>query len=256
MKKVVVMPAFRRPEIAALSLEKLALACSLDTDVRIYLDTCGDERLEEFQYVRDTYFPTATIYRAGLHVIAPSGSWNILNSLAQGFDTKADLVFFIEEDVLVSRNFFKWHEARHSEYPYFVTSGRKLKNRDTSYYSNPGSCFSKEALSLIVPHICLEYFADQAGYLDKHFPGMDDAGILDDGLIRRVMRSVQGKAIAADPAIAFHYGFRYYNRLEPWMISGSIQNRIIEARKIFEKVNPNDRYSQDFEPFLEADDVD
>ena len=94
-RSVVVMPTFCRPEFLALALEKVAVANNVPDDVRIFLDTCSDERMSEVEFVRDTYLPTAEIFRAGAHIICPSGTWNILNSLKQGYETGAEYIYFI-----------------------------------------------------------------------------------------------------------------------------------------------------------------
>jgi hypothetical protein len=250
-KLVVVMPTYKRPEMLALSLEKLSLTTqAANLDVRIYLDhTILKSRIDELDYVRDTYFPTADIFHANNHVMVPSGSWNILNSLKAGYETGSEFVFFIEEDVFVTPDFFDRHLEMQASGDYFVTCGRKLKFRDESYYSNPGTCYKHEKLVFIVPHICPEYFADQKGYLETRFAGMDDAGILDDGLIRRAMQSVGGQARCAVPSIAFHQGFHFYNRAPEYRVEGNIEERIAGLRKLLPTVNPADRYTGDFEPY-------
>jgi glycosyltransferase involved in cell wall biosynthesis len=249
-KAVVCIPTFNRPEFLALALEKIARASDVPEDIRIFLDTCSDARLDEVEYVRDTYMPTADIFRARLHVIAPSGTWNILNSLKQGFETGAEFVFFIEEDVMIKPEFFNEHLRMQSGGDYFVTCGRKLRNRDDSYYSNPGTCYRSDKLSLVVPHINMKYFADQVGYLDRHFPHMDDAGIMDDGLIRRVMQSIGARAKCAVPAIAAHQGFHYFAKFAQYQTVGSIAERIEQLRVMLAKVDPTDRYTRDFETLL------
>jgi glycosyltransferase involved in cell wall biosynthesis len=248
-RSVVVMPTFARPEFLALSLEKVANASNAPDDVRIFLDTCSDERLVEVEYVRDTYLSTAEIYRAESHIICPSGTWNILNSLKQGYETDADYIFFVEEDVLIRPTFFDAHYQLQMEGDYFVTCGRKLRNRDENYYSNPGTCYRREKLEAVLPHIDLKYFRDQENYLDRTFGPMDDAGILDDGLIRRVMRSVDGKAKCAVPSIAVHQGFHHYNRSTDYQIDGPIEERIESLRVMLTRVDPGNRFTRDFEVF-------
>lgn len=235
----------------ALSLEKISQTTqAANLDVRIFLDhTILPSRLTDVEYVRDTFFPTAEIFHANNHPLLPSGTWNILNSLKAGYETGAEFVFFIEEDIFVTPDFFDRHLEMQRSGDFFVTSGRKLRNRDETYFSNPGSCYRHEKLGLVVPHICPEYFADQKGYLEKHFPEMDDAGILDDGLIRRVMQSVDGKALCAVPPIAFHQGFHYYDRMPQYKVEGSLVEKIVGLRRLLPTVNPQDRYTGDFEQF-------
>jgi hypothetical protein len=77
--------------------------------------------------------------------------------------------------------------------------------------------------------------------------GMD--GPLDDGLIRKVARSVNGKVTCADPGVAVHQGFHYYNKIEPYIVRGTIQERIQKLREMLPTIRRADRYTGDFEPF-------
>ncbi len=259
MQKIVTaMPTLKRPEMLALSLEKLQAAKQhspdLDvSDVRIFLDhsnnSKNDVHLDETEYVRDTYFPTAEIFQAKNHPLTPGGCWNILQALKSGYETGADFVCLVEEDVLVRPDFFQKHLEMQASGDYFVTSGRTLPHLGPEYYTNPGCCFRRDKLAHVIPHICDAYFADLTGYLERHFPLMDDAGVLDDGLIRRVMRSVNGKARSAVPAIVSHIGFHYYNKMAQYRTEGLIADRIAQLRVILERVDTKDKYTSDFEPF-------
>jgi hypothetical protein len=251
MRSVVVVPTYRRPEFLALSLEKLELASGLDLDVRIYADVETD--LESVSFVRDTYFPTATIFLARPHPKAPSGTWNILNAIAQGCATGADLIYHVEEDVMVRPNFFAWHQAQHVDKLYLATCGRGVKfflDNFGDLYSNPGSCLSRRLVEQVIPHLCEEYYADQEGYLNRHFEPWPEMSKLDDGLIRRVIRKMGGRVLSANPAVCAHQGFRYYNKLSIYKNEEtSIEKRIARLRQILASVKPEDRYARDFEPF-------
>jgi hypothetical protein len=254
-KIVVCIPTLKRPEMLALTLEKLSLTRQASQlDVRIFLDHSNDlkinaARLTDTEYVRDIYFPIAEIFHANNHILAPSGSYNILHSLLAGYKTGADFIALVEEDVLVSPDFFDRHLEMQNFDDYFVTCGRKLPQFNDTFFSNPGSVYKREKLAAVIPHICDQYFANQKAYLEFHFPDMDDAGILDDGLIRRVMRSVGGRAKCAVPAIAFHQGFHYYNRMPGYCVEGTLEEKIAQLRVLLTTVKTTDRYTPDFEPY-------
>jgi len=224
----------------ALTLEKISSttqAASQDLDVRIFLDhTILESRIAETEYVRDNFFPTAEIFHANNHVLVPSGSWNILQSLVAGYKTGSDFVFLIEEDILVTPDFFDRHIEMQNSGDYFVTCGRKLKYRDEFYYSNPGTCYKRDKLGLVVPHVCPEYFANQKEYLESRFPDMSDAGILDDGLVRRAMQFVGGRAMCAVPAIAQHVGFHMYQRTSLYRNEGNIEEKISWIRNFLSDI--------------------
>src|ERR1035437_1323291 len=115
-KSIVVMPALKRPEMAALALERIGSAqFSNELDVRIYVDYTTRQTLDEFEYIRDIYFPEATIYHAHEHIPVPSGCWNILHALKEGYESGAELIFLIEEDVMVFPDYFEWSRKAHND---------------------------------------------------------------------------------------------------------------------------------------------
>jgi len=218
-------------------------------DVHIYLDTCSEEKLDETEYVRDTYFPDAYIFRAGKHIDAPSGTWNILHALKSGYEIGADYIFIVEEDVFCYPDYMSWHLAAQASGDYFATCGRLKKEYRSVFYTNPGSCFHRDKLGLVVPHINDSYFADRKGYLESHFGSIEDCGDLDDGLIRRVINSVGGIVKYPDPAVVAHSGFWAYNKLTQYKTHGTIQERIEQLRNMLPGLNPKDRYLKDWEPY-------
>lgn len=247
-KSIVVMPALHRPEMAALALERIKQTPeSPELDVRIFVDNTTDQVLGEFEFVRDEYFPEATIFHAREHIYAPSGCWNILNALQQGYYSGAERIFLIEEDVMVYPDFFTWNFGQEGDW--FATCGRFRKEHSADYYTNPGSCFKSESLRKVVPHITDRYFESRRSYLDQEFGPMDEASDLDDGLIRRVIRSLGATVLHPETPKVAHQGFHYYNRMPQFTVSGSISDRIAGLRVLLDRVSPADRYSKDFEPF-------
>jgi hypothetical protein len=244
MRQVVAIPAANRPELLALSLEKLKSARS-SVDVHIYADSVPEARLREIEVVRDLYFPEAFLFHAGAHQKAPSGCWNILNSIKHAAQF-ADDVYLVEEDVLVYPNFFEWHRSQtavascgRQNYPHW--EHRHL-------YTNPGSLLRRPLLDALTPHINEEYFRDTTAYCVKHFPPWEVAS-LDDWLIRRVMKEHGWDAAYGAPVCA-HIGFRAYNRLHIYSNrDGGVLERVARAREIMAAVKKTDRYATDWEPY-------
>jgi hypothetical protein len=239
----------------ALCLEKLDQAVDAPDDVRIYLDTSTEERLSEVEWVRDTYLPRAQIFHAKSHTPAPSGTWNILNAIRQGYETGASGVFLIEEDVLIRpKTFFSWHREQMATGKYLATCGRTeirlfaLHNYD--YYTNPGSLLSRQLIERILPHLCDAYYSDLRGYLLAHFPRWDVMSILDDGLIRRVIEQMGGRVLTAVPGVCVHQGFHFYNNIDIYKNhETAIDKKIARLREIIASLKPGGRYCKDFEPF-------
>lgn len=220
---------------------------SKSLDVRIFVDNTTDQRLGEFEYVRDEYFPEAAIYHARPHIEAPSGCWNILQALRAGYDTGAESIFLIEEDVMVYPDYFAWNFKQDGDY--FATCGRLRKEHSSDYYTNPGACFKRKSLRHVIPHINDSYFRDRRSYMDATFGVMDEASDLDDGLIRRVIRQQNAKVLYPETPKVAHQGFHYYNKLVQYKIEGSIAERVQGFRDLSQQVSPADRYSRDFEPY-------
>ena len=233
----------------ALSLEAIRRTSQANQlDVRIFVDNTTSERLEEVRYVRDTYFPEAMIFHAHPHIQVPSGMWNILQSLKAGFETGAEYVFLIEEDILVRPDFFDWHYTANSQAD-LATCGRKIPTFPSyNQYTNPGSCFHRAALARIVPHINDEMFQDRRAYYERQWGIMDEASDLDDGMIRRFAKFHGLSVIYPETAKCSHIGFRAYNHYMGWTNEGNIQERIANLRKMLPTIDPNGRYTRDFEP--------
>lgn len=249
MKSIVVMPTLKRPEFLALALESIDRAEQSPEDIRIYVDHTDEKRLSEVEYVRDTYLPYAMVFHAKEHISAPSGCWNILNSYKEGYESGADVIFFIEEDVRIRPDYFTWNFEVHAEKKYFATCGRYIKRFGNNYFTNPGASFRRESLGLVVPHICDDFFADRRGYLTRTFGKFEEASDLDDGLIRHVQRSVNGIVKYPDQPKAVHQGFWFYGKNEEYRTVGSIQERIDQLRELVKRVDPKTSPTRDFEPF-------
>lgn len=247
-KSVIVMPTMRRPEMLALALEALDRhSYGRDLDVRIYADT--NANIDDVEYVRDEYYPNALIFHAPEHVQVPSGMWNILNALKAGYNTGADRVFLIEEDVVINKDYFPWHDQAHKN-PIMASLGR-YHRPGYMFYTNPGSCFSRYGLGLVVPHINDSLFKDRVKYMNLKFGDMGEFSTLDDGLVRRIQKRMSMPIAIPDQPKCAHIGFIAYNHYMNWVNPETeIRNKINFLRGMLPKVRRQDRYTQDFEPIL------
>jgi hypothetical protein len=94
-----------------------------------------------------------------------------------------------------------------------------------------------------------EYYSQPREYLLKHFEPWEEMSILDDGLIRRVVRKIGGQVKYPAVPVCAHQGWKFYNNLDIYMNRGSIQERIAWLREAVARIKPTDRYAKDFEPF-------
>lgn len=235
---MIVMPTMRRPEMLALSLESIRKADHYDEDVRIFADTGTD--LSELEHVRDNYFPEAEIFQARPHPKATSGTWNILNAIKHGAKMSKDIVFLIEEDVLVGRDYFDWTRKVHEDFE--ISSGRA---HPVSAYTNPGAGFSPSFLKFFCSNINPAFFVNPKQYMDIMFPGTTDGSVHDDGLIRRFIKfNSLDVAVPGQPKVA-HIGFQAYRRYDRWLNDGDIETRIARLRNMV--AQPSDRFTSDLE---------
>jgi hypothetical protein len=231
----------------ALTLESISKARGVPAKVQIHADTRAN--LQEITFVRDRFYPSAELFHAGAHIQAPSGCWNILNSIREASKV-AETVFFIEEDVRIYPEFFEWHRAQTE----VASCGRWTRFNDMygPYYTNPGSCLRRPLLDVLLPHINDTYFIRLRLYLDKEFGTWPEMSELDDGLIRRCVKSINGTGACAFPPnpVAVHQGFHMYNRLMDYINSGDIQQRIHGLRLMHKRLTPMNRYTRDYEAYL------
>jgi hypothetical protein len=246
-KSLVAIPAAKRPELLALTLEKLAEAPSRP-EVHIYADSIDETRLREIEVVRDLYLPEAFLFHARSHTAAPSGCWNILNAIKDAAKW-AENVYLVEEDVLVYPYFFDWHQSQTAP----ASCGRVHWNAKWKFrhlYTNPGSCLRRSLLDALLPHICEDYFQDTRGYLDRTFGPWHEITHLDDGLIRNVMKANGWLPAYPKTPVCAHAGFAGYGSLDIYANNETdLMKRIERAREILATTSPTNQWSRDFEPY-------
>jgi hypothetical protein len=234
--------------LLALTLERLSQT-TCPSDVHIYADSVDETRLREIEVVRDLYFPEAFLFHAQPHIAAPSGCWNILNTIKNASQW-AENVYLVEEDVIVFPGFFDWHEAQNDA---VASCGRRHWDSRWKYrdlYTNPGSCLRRPLLDALLPHICDDYFRDTRGYLDRTFGPWHEITHLDDGLIRNVMKQQCWFPVYPDAPVCAHIGFRGYGQLDIYANNETeIEKKIARAREIMAGVSNTDQYARDFEPY-------
>src|ERR1700690_4385784 len=171
MKSVVVMPTAHRPEFLALALEHLRDVPDCPPII-ISVDFGSPEKYADTEYVISSYAPqNVEIIHRPEHP-CHEAKWNILQAIKSGYETGADRVFLVEEDVMV---YPYWLDTHNNvlDTNHFVASCGRLRASTKKYYgemyTNPGSCLTRELLDVVVPHINDEYFKDSGAYCEKVF---------------------------------------------------------------------------------------
>lgn len=253
-QEVVVIPTYARPEVLAHALDKISGCPDAPDDVRIFLDHSPEKRVQEVEYVRDKFLPRALLFHADANrPQCTSGTWNILNSLKQGWETGAERVWLVEEDVMCFPGMFDRGRQEMATGKYLAFCGRLLEPFYQRYgllYTNPGSLLSRRLLDNVVPHICDAYFADTGGYIRETFKHEPFNSSLDDGLIRMVVREMGGQCGYPERPICAHQGFNWYDEIDIYSNhEGTLDERIAKFGSITASMKPTDRYAGDFEPY-------
>jgi hypothetical protein len=257
-RDIVIVPAYFRPEFLHLALENL-YACSemLDKDVWICQDVKhGDlekfsEEMRETEIVLD-YWKRGFGNRLRAIRRPENGfygnSYNVLSAYAKAYETDAKYVYLVEEDVFVTPDFFRWHEAVQEATDFFCTvAGKSDCNQiefkgdiagayfGSEHYRSLGVCWKRENLAQVVRHNQFDYFHNAAPYVLKHFPGSQFGlkWMEQDGLIQRIMEQTFQTAGWACLPRAYHVGVYGYHRGigKENMFVGTFPERVEMIRK-------------------------
>lgn len=187
-------------------------------------------------------------------------SYNTLEAYKEAYQTDAKFVFLIEDDVLITNDFFKWHEAVQETGDYLCSVAyRCSRNSEVrtdivdpeafftskADYASVGVCWRREKLAPIVEHATTDYYKDCAGYLAKHFPSFADGYTEQDGMIQRVLAVTHGVIAWSYVPRCYHIGFAGYNRPRgSTYTSNELKGIIYDS----EKVREADKDFGDIEP--------
>jgi len=236
-RDIVIVPAYFRPEFLHLCIEHL-YACPemLNKDLWIYHDQKFDD-LKTFESDFSDVENDLVYWRRGFGnrlrtVIRPENgfygnSYNVLGAYAKAFETDAKYVYLVEEDVLVTPDFFKWHEAVQNNGNYFSSVAGQCDRNETIFkgdaidcyfeseqYASLGVCWKRENLQSVIEHAVFEYYHNPTPHILKHFPNSKFGlwAMEQDGLIQRIMEQRFQKAAFACVPRAYHVGIWGYHR--------------------------------------------
>lgn len=240
---VVVLPCWRRPEFLWHCLDNLTNTEEFgELHVLFRPDTGYSPEILEVihEYAPrlpsfEVQFPDRCPYRR------TKQSANVLLGYLQAAVLSRRYVFLVEEDVMVARDFFRWHRAVHAAAgELFCSIAVRNPNgahppcdNPEEYYLNTGDycsygvCFDRHVLrQLVAPHVNLAYMRRPKKYLRRQFPtSRVGLGFVEqDGLLRRIQEA--GSLPIAYPCLprAFDAGFYGYNR--PGGLPGSLAERV------------------------------
>lgn len=223
------IPCFNRPEFLWHALDNLVKTGDLHTVTVIFKPDHGHSPgiLEVIQEYGDR-MPSYEVVPPTRAEYSPSKqSRNVLQGYKYAAQKTDGLVFMVEEDVMVARDFFRFHRDLHQRHELFASLSVKNPNMQatttedpsayylsTGDYCSLGVCMRKEVAEHISQHLCNLYLRDMVKYCRMYWPNSTiGAGYTEqDGLIRRI-QEVSGLPTAY-PHVprAFHAGYYGYNR--------------------------------------------
>ena len=228
---VVLIPCWRRPEFLWHCLENIKLAEGAADLHYIFRPDHGYDPdllkvIDAFPFKHEAVPTKRTPYQLGKQ------SYSLLTGYQYAAQRTNGLVFMVEEDVMVARDFFRWHIEVHRQRPdLFCSIAVANPNRsptpiidDTgSYYLSGndycslGLCFRSEVIQQRIQPACESaYFINPVTYCERRFPGspIGKAYAEQDGLIRRIQIALGEEHPIAWPwsPRAYHAGFYGKNR--------------------------------------------
>jgi hypothetical protein len=245
---IVVMPGHSRPEYFKVWSELIQKANGASELFYLFcLDSGYDPKYMDLIY--DFPFECAYIEMPECSLGLGKQSRNVLNGLVAAAQHTDNLVYYVEEDVFIGVDFFRWHKEVHKrEKDLFCSIGTRSNNYKYSTdgfpshyflskevdYQALGVCFKKEIiLDLIYPHFNDNYLTNPTQYCLRHFPNSIIGRIWteQDGLIRRILELKKMPVAFPCVPFAFHSGFYGYNR-QPEIMRKSYDEKLKLIRDI------------------------
>lgn len=272
-KDIVIIPSYYRPDYLQCCLENILAAdggyqkeiwVSNDAhpgDADKYKKEWGE--LHEVAKRFTAEFEHFTFCSPASHSYE-GNSYNLLEAYRKAYPTDAKYVYLIEDDVLITPDFFRWHEAIQERGDYLASVGWAcIRNpkvpkegsaadyiESSRDYSSIGVCWKRKNLQVLVEHANPDYYRNPAVYLGQKFPGNVipfGKWTEQDGLIMRILLQTPDKYTVAWPVRmrANHIGIQGYHRPHGHKFSGTVQERAAEIRKMASSVEEMKKLSGD-----------
>jgi len=267
---IVVIPCFDRPEFLHVTLELITKADNYKDYLYLFqcdygFDLKNIEVIDNFDAIKVINRTKFTGYREGKQ------SFNVLSGLITAAQHTKELVFLIEDDVFIGKDYFTFHEDLHKkEKDIFCSILAKNHNMSNDYetldkqnyyylssenhYQGIGTTFNKAIIKkYIQKHFNVEYFKNVSLYCKKNFKGLDSWGMEQDGLIRRILTVSELKTAFAHVPRCYHAGWYSYHRGKKLKMTfdkkvNEIKNIAFNKEKMRQINNYFEHYINDSEP--------
>lgn len=256
MRDRVIVTSYWRPEFLYLCLEGVyAAEGSHDKEICVYEDQRPNDA-ERFEQDMLEVQEVLAYWKRGfgdrLRTILRNphtsygNSFNVLSAYHSAFEDKElRYIHLIEDDVLISTDYFQWQEQMQAGEYLATIAGEtsRCPRPETNFnglfesevYASLGVCWKRENLSWVTEHAVPSYYNNSTLHLLKHFKGSKYGLTMQeqDGLIQRIAEQQFQKFAWSVPTRAFHVGIYGYHRgiAAEYMPTGSLAERIETLRK-------------------------
>lgn len=184
MNDVVIVPCYERPEYTRLCLTYLAQARGVhDKEVWLCQDQhIGDDRDKTtWSQISNVSFGYANFPgKFSYHVHEPhdtyGNSTNLVDSLRAAYESGAERIFLVEDDIIVAPDIFEWHEAVFEHADPFVSCATAL-NKSAHFQINGPQAIDEE-------------FMDPAAYIRLAGPYSSHAAAFKRNNLKEVLDSL------------------------------------------------------------------
>lgn len=273
---VILIPTWLRPEYLQLCLEHIEAAGGQDKEIIVMHDRHTKDGPNVQAEIKLAY-EVVTSFKSRLNISFEvrdphpyiGNPCNFLQLYKRAYlGGPYRYIYLIEDDVLVTPDFFRWHETVQERGDYFCTVGwHCIRNPEirpsidpTEYieslrdFSSIGVCWKHEKLAALVKHATPEFYQNMRGYLAKAFPGSPiNPGTWTEqaGVITRLLHEKKDRMIAWPSMRRLsHVGVSGYHRPGGHKFDGPLEKRVADLREAHVKGTIN---SLSKDPF---DDID
>jgi hypothetical protein len=232
VKEVILVPTFDRSEFLYVCLEAIR-AAEPSLPIHVFPDRGSSEHEVTSRFTNVTEHLTIAHSYHG-------NSYNMMEALKWAYNenNRWDRVYVIEDDAIISGDFFAWSRQALVAYPEsfaacgwqyspdaLISDGPDLR---IPWYLSVCTAIPRSSLYGIVQHARPEYYSNMKSYLDRAYPNSNKRGTMhyeQDGLILRVMEAESKRAVWPRRPRATHCGFRGYHMSKD-RPKGSLEERI------------------------------
>jgi len=244
---VVIIPAFNRAEFLTVCLDQIVK--NPDFKENFYLLSFdnggrGDNVLVFNNWLKIHSLKGQVSHRSFKFSGLMKQSWNVISAYREAIEISDDLVYLLEDDVLVSPYFFQWHKTvqklgdfcsigtRSLRIPHEVTENLSLYYT-THDYQSLGVCFQRDNLRYALTMFTDGYFENPTLAIKRRFgenPPISLNYVEQDAMFHNLIKAEKLSVAFPIYGFAFHAGFQGKSRGKK--VIGSLAEKVSYVRSV------------------------